>query len=90
MFKPKGPVCQSCGMPLSRDAKGGGSEADGCLSREFCSHCYMNGKFIHPEASLDEMIQGVQGKLKEMRIPGFLARRFTKDIPKLKRWASAE
>ena len=25
MFRPKGPVCQSCSMPLSRDEKGGGT-----------------------------------------------------------------
>jgi hypothetical protein len=31
------------------------------------------------------MISHVQGKMTEMHIPGFLARRFTKDIPTLKR-----
>jgi hypothetical protein len=35
MFKPKGPYCQSCGMPLSKDAKGSGSEAEGSISTEF-------------------------------------------------------
>lgn len=89
MFKPKGPVCQSCGMPLSRDAKGGGTESDGSHSLEFCSHCYVAGKFTYPEISVDEMISRVQGKMKEMHIPGFLAKRFTKDIPKLKRWSRA-
>ena len=89
MFKPKGPVCQSCGMPLSRDAKGGGTEADHTLSQEFCSHCYADGKFTLPGISVDDMISRVQGKMKEMHIPGFLARRFTKDIPRLKRWATA-
>ena len=49
MFKPKGPYCQSCGMPLSKDEKGGGSEADGSKSAEFCSHCYAAGKFTEPE-----------------------------------------
>jgi hypothetical protein len=44
-IKPKGPACQSCGMPLSRDPKGGGTEADHSLSKEFCSHCYVDGKF---------------------------------------------
>ena len=29
MFKPKGPQCQSCSMPLSRDEKGGGTEHNG-------------------------------------------------------------
>ena len=40
MFKPKGPFCQSCGMPLSRDSLGGGTNADGSSSTEYCSHCF--------------------------------------------------
>jgi hypothetical protein len=40
MFKPKGPYYQSCGMPLSKDAQGGGTEANGAKSTDFCSHCY--------------------------------------------------
>lgn len=87
MFNPKGPYCQSCGMPLSKDEKGGGTEADGRTSAEFCSHCYVNGKFTDPTLTADEMIEKVRGKMKEMHIPGFLAKRFTKDIPTLKRWA---
>ena len=87
MFKPKGPYCQSCGMPLSKDQKGGGTEADGSKSTEYCSHCYQNGAFTQPDMTVDGMISLVKGKLKEMYIPSFLASYFTKDIPKLKRWA---
>jgi hypothetical protein len=74
---------------MSRDAKGGGSEADGSVSKEFCSHCFVDGKFTHPSISVTDMISRVQGKMEEMHIPGFLARRFTKDIPKLRRWTTA-
>lgn len=88
MFKPKGPYCQSCGMPLSKDPKGGGTEADGAKSSEFCSHCYVAGRFTDPTMTVDQMVELVTGKLKEMHIPGFLARRFTKDIPSLKRWSA--
>lgn len=88
MFKPKGPYCQSCGMPLSKDEKGGGTEADGRKSTEYCSHCYIGGKFAEPDMTVDQMVVKVQGKMKEMYIPGFLAKSFTKDIPALKRWAS--
>lgn len=88
MFKPKGPVCQSCGMPLSKDEKGGGSEADGAKSALYCSHCYAAGQFTQPDMTAEQMVQFVQAKLKEMHIPGFLAKRFTKDIPTLERWAS--
>lgn len=87
MFKPKGPYCQSCGMPLSKDAQGGGTEANGAKSAEYCSHCYADGKFKQPEMTAEQMVQLVEGKLKEMHIPGFMARRMAKDIPTLRRWA---
>ena len=89
MFKPKGPYCQSCGMPLSKDMNGGGTEADRTRSTEYCSHCYQDGKFTMPDLSVDEMVARVRGKMKEMHIPGFLANRFTRDIPSLKRWAKS-
>lgn len=87
MFKPKGPNCQSCGMPLSKDVKGGGTEKDGSKSSEYCSNCYQNGKFVSPDITVTQMQEIVKGKMKEMHIPGFLAGFFTKDIPNLKRWA---
>jgi hypothetical protein len=86
MFKPKGPYCQSCGMPLSKDAKGGGTNSDGGKSTEYCSNCYQKGQFVQPNITVDEMKERVKGKMKEMHIPGFLAWFFAKDIPKLKRW----
>jgi hypothetical protein len=89
LFRPKGPYCQSCGMPLSKDAKGGGSEADGRISAEFCSHCYADGKFTQPDLNLEQMMERVQNKMKDMHLPGFVAKRFTRDIPNLKRWAGA-
>jgi len=88
MFKPKGAFCQSCGMPLSKDEKGGGTEADGTRSAEYCIHCYLRGQFTQPHITAEQMVQFVQSKLKQMHIPGFLAKRMTKDIPTLKRWAA--
>ena len=73
-------------MPLSKDPKGGGSEADGRTSTEYCSHCYVDGKFTDPNLTAEKMQELVLGKMKEMRFPGFIAKQFTKDIPKLKRW----
>jgi len=88
MFKPKGPYCQSCGMPLSKDPQGGGTEANGGKSAEYCSHCYTEGRFVEPNLTVEQMVAKVQAKMKEMHIPGFLAKSFTKDIPKLRRWAA--
>lgn len=73
-------------MPLSKDPKGGGTEANGTISKEYCSKCYQNGKFTHPNMTASEMQELVHGKLKEMGFPGFIAGFFTKDIPKLNRW----
>jgi len=78
--------CQSCGMPLKKDAKGGGTNADGTTSAMYCSHCYENGKFLQPDITAQQMQEFVVGKLKEMKFPGFLAKFFTKGIPKLERW----
>jgi hypothetical protein len=89
MLGPKGPFCQSCGMPLSKDALGGGTNSDGSRSVEYCSHCYRDGRFTEPALSVDEMMVKVEGKLRAMHIPGFLARRVTRNIPQLRRWQKA-
>jgi len=78
--------CQSCSMPLKKDEKGGGSNADGSLSKMYCSYCYENGSFINPDMTVNEMQELVKNRLKEIRFPGFLADIFTKGIPKLERW----
>jgi hypothetical protein len=74
-------------MPLSKDEKGGGTEADGRKSSQYCSHCYAGGRFTDPDLTAKQMVEKVRGKMKEMHIPGFLAKSFTKDIPTLGRWA---
>ena len=86
MFRPKGPACQSCGMPLSKDPRGGGTNADGSVSSEYCSRCYAQGVFTQPNITADEMKALVEEKLRSMHFPGFLARRFAKDVPMLRRW----
>jgi hypothetical protein len=78
--------CQSCGMPLTKDERGGGTEADGSKSRTYCSHCYQRGKFTSPDLTLEEMQARVKTKMKEMRIPGFVAYFVVKKVPKLLRW----
>ena len=80
-------TCQSCGMPLKKDPKGGGTNADGTKSTTYCSYCYENGKFKNPDWTVEQMQSFAKEKLKEMGFPGFLAGIFTKGIPKLKRWS---
>lgn len=78
--------CQSCGMPMNKDPGGGGTEADGTNSTKYCSHCYRHGNFTQPNITVDDMQRLVKGKLKEMKIPGFVSWFFTHGIPKLERW----
>ena len=78
--------CQSCGMPMSRDEQGGGSNADGSRSTMYCSHCWANGKFALPDLTVEQMQDRVRAKLKEFGIPGPLAWFFTRKVPKLARW----
>lgn len=78
--------CQSCGMPLKADPKGGGTNADGTLNGEYCSYCYVNGSFMNPDMTVDQMKALVVEKLREMGYPGFVARFFASGIPRLKRW----
>ena len=81
--------CQSCGMPLKRDEKGGCTNADGSKNKMYCSKCYSNGEFTSPNITVDEMKTLVKGKLKEFGFPGFIAGWFTKGIPKLERWSTS-
>jgi hypothetical protein len=73
-------------MPLKRDEKGGGTNADGSKSTLYCSRCYASGKFTNPGITVDQMQDLVKGKLKEFGFPGFIAGLFTRNIPKLERW----
>ena len=80
-------TCQSCGMPMRRDERGGGTNADGSKSALYCSHCYADGRFTLPDITMDQMKERVRGKLREFGIPGMFAWVFTRKIPRLARWS---
>jgi len=46
----------------------------------------MNGRFVLPDITVDEMKVHVKAKLKKFHIPGFLSWFFTRNIPNLERW----
>ncbi len=71
---------------MNKDPGGGGSETDGTKNTKYCSHCYKDGNFTQPHITVEEMQQLVKGKMREMKIPGFLGGFFTRGIPKLDRW----
>ncbi|MCB1113026.1 MAG: zinc ribbon domain-containing protein [Chlamydiales bacterium] len=78
--------CQSCSIPLKKSPNGGGTETDGTLSSKYCAYCYENGRFIHPDWTVEQMQSCVKEKMKAMGFPGFVASIFTWGIPKLERW----
>ncbi len=49
-------ICQSCSMPMS-SANLFGTEKDGSPSKEYCVHCYQQGSFTKPHATLEELIE---------------------------------
>jgi hypothetical protein len=84
-------VCQSCGMPLKKDAAGGGTNADGSISKKYCSHCYQKGNFQRTGITAPEMQTIVKEKIMSMGwVYRLLAGVFTKTIPQLERWQQAD
>ncbi len=80
-------TCQSCGMPMKKDAQGGGSNSDGSKSTEYCSFCYQDGQFTQPDFTAEEMQRFCMEKMTECKIPKFVAWLFTRGIPRLGRWS---
>ena len=78
--------CQSCSMPMKKDPKGGGSNADGTRSPRYCSLCHVDGQFIQPDMTLGEMKALVVDKLHEKGMPRFVARLFAGNLHRLERW----
>lgn len=58
------PICQSCGMPLSKP-EDFGTNADGSESKEYCGFCFQNGRFTEAEAK--RMAEASIPKLKRWR-----------------------
>lgn len=84
-----GANCQSCGMPMKKDAQGGGIESDGTRSSTYCSHCYADGKFVRPDITMEEMNRLVAEKIQAAGFPSLLAKMLASRTKHLKRWARA-
>ena len=82
-------ICQSCGMPLNKDPEGGGTNTDGTRSDTYCSLCFHEGAFIHPDFTVSEMQAHCIEQLKEKGMPTFMGWLFTRSIPNLYRWKTS-
>lgn len=78
--------CQSCGMPMDQDAKGGGTNGDGSKNSMYCSLCFEGGKFKDDFENSSEMVEFVKKVLKEKGVGRIKRWFYTSHIPKLKRW----
>jgi hypothetical protein len=77
-------------MPL-RKPEDFGTEADGSLSKAYCSMCYQNGKWTTPDITMEEMLQlgmkGIDENLEMIKFQKFLIKLiYPSSIKKLKRW----
>lgn len=72
-------------MPLNRDPKHGGTNADGSKSREYCSYCYQQGTWMM-SMTLDDMQRRVGGLLKSKGAPDSIVTQAISGLPRLKRW----
>lgn len=85
---PRGPYCQSCGMPMLRPEKFG-TEASGAPSSDYCCFCYQRGAFTNPTITQEQMIDKCVSILVNKRgIPEERAQATVRSfMPRLKRWA---
>jgi hypothetical protein len=83
-------ICQSCGMPLGHDPKGGGRNSDYTISKKFCSFCFQNGKFTDEGTTLQEKIdKNIRIAVSKMNISEEKARAMAEMVlPTLERWKS--
>ncbi|MGZ3902536.1 MAG: zinc ribbon domain-containing protein [Bacteroidia bacterium] len=81
-------MCQSCGMPMKKDPAGGGTNADGTKTQQYCSYCYRNGKF-----TWEGKVEDFQEHCKKMMIEGghsrFISWLFTRGMKRLPRWKNS-
>jgi len=87
--QPKGPFCQSCGMPLEHPEDFGTAKG-GARVTDYCRYCYVDGAFTNPTMTLPEMVDFCTGILVERGMPRTQAHAMMREsLPKLKRWAGS-
>lgn len=81
--------CQSCGMPIADDSYKG-TQAKGEFSTDYCIYCYMQGRFVQPELTFDEMVEIGRKGLDNNSMPKMqkwlFKRLYPMQLKGLKRW----
>lgn len=77
--------CQSCGIPMSKDPQGGGTNADGSTNLKYCSYCYQNGAFMF-DGTVKEFQEFCRQQMVESGHNKLMAWLFTRGLKRLERW----
>ncbi len=79
-------VCQSCAMPMTT-AQDHGTDVGGGPADDYCCHCFRDGRFTHPNLTVDEMAEHLVAMAPQLSMSATDARTIGQDVlPKLKRW----
>jgi hypothetical protein len=79
-------ICQSCGVPLSKDPRGCGRNADGSKNLKYCSYCYQNGMFVGSGMTVAEFQEFYRKEMIRAGSPKFIAWLLTRKMNRLERW----
>lgn len=82
-------ICESCGMPISKDPQGGGTNADGTTSQSYCSYCYTNGKFTF-EGTVKEFQEVCRRAMIGSGMSKLTAWLFSRGMKRLPRWKNQQ
>lgn len=80
-------VCQSCGMPFSKNKNNFFRITSGFYDVKYCTDCFQNDRFTNPDYTIDEMNQQLINRLRASGMRGNLDR-FTERLNTLERWKS--
>ncbi len=78
--------CQSCGIKLERDAKYITLTEDQKKTTEYCSACYIDGEFVEPNLTLEQMKTKISKRAKELGYSKLAIYFYLKQINELGRW----
>ena len=86
-MEPKGPICQSCGMPMQKQEDFGINE-DASKNEEYCHFCFKDGRFTDEGITMEQKIDKVVSiAVSQMNMDEALAREMANNtIPNLRRW----
>lgn len=82
--------CQSCGIPMNMDEKGGGTNKDGSKNTKYCSNCYKSGEFTDNFTTAKEMITHIKEELRKQGYGPVKRFWYTSHISQLGRWKNKQ